>query len=419
MERYSEYKDSGVNWLGEIPRHWGLIKSKYLWKESFNISEQGNEELLSVSQYDGITPAKGDTRSEALDGYKIVKKDDLVINIMLAWMGGLGISAYNGIVSPAYCVYKLNHNYNPRFFHYLYKTPLYLSEFAKHSTGVIPSRWRMYTDDFGQVLSLIPPIEEQNAIVAYLDKVTSKIDAAIAQQQKMIELLNERKQIIINNAVTKGLDPTAKMKPSGIPWLGNIPAHWEVKKLKHLGTTTKNLINPKLFKEKKYSEYSMPAFDNGRMPAFVMGDNMESTKILLNGATLLVNKLNVHKRRIWFVNDPGPNSVASTEFIPFQLTHVHSQYVEYMLISDQITNYLRNNEFGATNSQRRISPNIIFNTNVTIPPIEEQIKIADYLKKQFMRIDMIIDKKKTILRLFKERKQIIINDIVTGKVKVI
>ena len=146
---------------------------------------------------------------------------------------------------------------------------------------------------------------------------------------------------------------------------------------------------------------------------------MESTKILLNGATLLVNKLNVHKRRIWFVNDPGPNSVASTEFIPFQLTHVHSQYVEYMLISDQITNYLRNNEFGATNSQRRISPNIIFNTNVTIPPIEEQIKIADYLKKQFMRIDMIIDKKKTILRLFKERKQIIINDIVTGKVKVI
>ena len=119
MERYSEYKGSGVEWLGEIPRHWGLIKSKYLWKESFNLSEQGNEELLSVSQYDGITPAKGDTRSEALDGYKIVKKDDLVINIMLAWMGGLGISSYNGIVSPAYCVYKLNHNYNPRFFHYL------------------------------------------------------------------------------------------------------------------------------------------------------------------------------------------------------------------------------------------------------------------------------------------------------------
>ena len=97
----------------------------------------------------------------------------------------------------------------------------------------------MYTDDFGQVLSLIPPIEEQNAIVAYLDKVTSKIDAAIAQQQKMIELLNERKQIIINNAVTKGLDPTAKMKPSGIPWLGNIPAHWEVRRLGSLGSFSK------------------------------------------------------------------------------------------------------------------------------------------------------------------------------------
>ena len=104
--------------------------------------------------------------------------------------------------------------------HYLYKTPMYLAEFARHSTGVIPSRWRMYTDDFGQVLTLIPPIDEQDKIVSYLDKVTSKIDEAIAQQQKMIDLLNERKQIIINNAVTKGLNPDAPMKYSGVDWIG-------------------------------------------------------------------------------------------------------------------------------------------------------------------------------------------------------
>ena len=176
MERYSEYKDSGVKWLGEIPSHWEVRKAKYLWKESFSISENGSEELLSVSQYDGVTPAKGESRSESLKGYKIVNENDLVINIMLAWLGGLGVSKFNGIVSPAYCIYKNIANSNPSFLHYLYKTPLYLAEFARHSTGVVPSRWRLYSDDFGQGLTLLPPLDEQEAIAAYLDSVTSKID---------------------------------------------------------------------------------------------------------------------------------------------------------------------------------------------------------------------------------------------------
>ena len=234
MQRYDTYKDSGVKWLGEIPSHWEVIKSKYLWKESFSISENGNEELLSVSQYDGITPAKGDSRSESLKGYKIVSENDLVINIMLAWMGGLGVSKFDGIVSPAYCVYKLTKDSNPKYLHYLYKTPLYLAEFARHSTGVIPSRWRMYTDDFGQVVSLLPLRKEQDAIVEYLDEKMAKINAAIAQQQKMIDLLNERKQIIINRAVTKGLNPNAKMKDSGVEWIGEVPEEWEVRRIKYI-----------------------------------------------------------------------------------------------------------------------------------------------------------------------------------------
>ena len=228
MERYSEYKDSGVKWLGKIPSHWELLKSKYLWKETFENSTSGKEELLSVSQYTGVTKSKADSRSESLVGYKIVHKDDLVINIMLAWLGGLGVSNDEGVVSPAYCTYKLIRDYNPKFLHYLYKTPMYLAEFARHSTGVVPSRWRMYTDDFGQVVSLLPPVEEQDAIVRYLDAATSKIDKAIAMQQKMIDLLNERKQIIIQNAVTKGLDENVEMKDSGVEWIGMIPKHWEI-----------------------------------------------------------------------------------------------------------------------------------------------------------------------------------------------
>lgn len=106
MNRYNSYKDSGEKWLGEIPSHWKLIRSKYLWREKQNRSNSGKETLLSVSQYDGVTPSKDESRSESLEGYKVVNKNDLVINIMLAWLGGLGVSKYEGIVSPAYCIYS-------------------------------------------------------------------------------------------------------------------------------------------------------------------------------------------------------------------------------------------------------------------------------------------------------------------------
>ncbi len=398
MERYSEYKDSGVNWLGEIPRHWGLIKSKYLWKESFNISEQGNEELLSVSQYDGITPAKGDTRSEALDGYKIVKKDDLVINIMLAWMGGLGISAYNGIVSPAYCVYKLNHNYNPRFFHYLYKTPLYLSEFAKHSTGVIPSRWRMYTDDFGQVLSLIPPIEEQNAIVAYLDKVTSKIDAAIAQQQKMIELLNERKQIIINNAVTKGLEPTAKMKPSSIPWLGNIPAHWEVRKLKQIARLQSGeTINSEMFTESGY-----PVFGGNGFRGYTDTYNHDGNYILIGRQGALCGNINYAHGQFFATEH-------AVVVYPFKYEDII--WLGELLRSSNL------NQYSQSAAQPGLSVSVIGNICYPYPPDKEKKKISTYLQSVLPKIENGINICNDRIDLLQERKQIIINEVVTGKVK--
>ena len=424
MERYSEYKDSGVERLGEIPRHWGLIKSKYLWKESFNLSEQGNEELLSVSQYDGITPAKGDTRSEALDGYKIVKKDDLVINIMLAWMGGLGISSYNGIVSPAYCVYKLNHNYNPRFFHYLYKTPLYLSEFAKHSTGVIPSRWRMYTDDFGQVLSLIPPIEEQNAIVAYLDKVTSKIDAAIAQQQKMIELLNERKQIIINNAVTKGLDPTAKMKPSGIPWLGNIPAHWEVRRLGALGSFSKggNISRDSLTDYGKeailygdiYTKYNIIAKN---IQHFVSEKTAKESVRIYNDDIIMTGsgetKEDIGKTVVY----KGDEAYIGGDVILLRTNNCNNTFISYALNSQGAKDYRYKESKGEIIVH--IYPSSLKRLYIALPTLTEQHRIVDYLNRQMSSINHEISVIEQKIALLQERKQIIINEVVTGKVKVI
>lgn len=421
MERYSEYKDSGVKWLGEIPSHWEVVKSKYLWKESFAVSDSGREKLLSVSQYDGVTPTKSDSRSESLKGYKIVSKNDLVINIMLAWMGGLGVSKYEGIVSPAYCIYKLCDSSNPRFLHFLYKTPLYLAEFARRSSGVIPSRWRMYTDDFGQVLSLLPPRKEQDAIVSYLDSVTSKIDEAIAQQQKMIDLLNERKQIIINDAVTKGLDPKAKMKDSGIDWIGQIPEHWETIQLKKyakiiLGKMLSNLQNNETeyicakdvhygnidisdLKKMNFSKSEKEMYEVKKGDLLIVEGgagaggcaiyNYEKTGICIQNSIMIVRC----------------NEKIINEYVCFFLQSINEKgYVEYVCNKATIPHFTKEKVGSVT---------------IPVPSRTEQLEIVKYVKNNISPINLAIESANKQIALLQERKQIIINDVVTGKVKVV
>ena len=403
MERYSEYKDSGAQWLGKIPKHWDVIKAKYLWNEVFSFSENGSENLLSVSQYDGVTQAKNESRSESLKGYKKVVKNNLVINIMLAWMGGLGVSEYNGIVSPAYCVYRLKKAANPQFMHYLYKTPMYLAEFARHSTGVIPSRWRMYTDDFGQVLTLIPPIDEQDKIVSYLDKVTSKIDEAIAQQQKMIDLLNERKQIIINNAVTKGLNPDAPMKDSGIDWIGEIPEHWEQKRLRFLcniKTGDKDTIDRE---------------DNGKYPFYVRSPKIEHiNSFSFDGEAVLMAGDGVGAGKV-FHYVKGKFGCHQRVYIIYNFKNVEGEYLYYYM---QIKFKHIIEQYSAKSTVDSVRLFMLQNFNILIPSTQEQNNIISHIKNATVRIDKVISFQQRMLALLQERKQIIITDVVTGKVKV-
>ena len=245
MEQYDKYKPSGVDWIGEIPEHWGVERTKWLFAESKlrnRESESFDEDLLSVSEYYGIAKRveridNNDilNRAESLSEYKIVTKGELVINIMLAWKKGLGISDYNGIVSPSYCVFKLLDEKNdPKFFHYLYRTDLYAEVFRQNSRGIIDSRLRLYPEEFFNIITIVPSIEEQTAIANFLDEKTAQIDKLITNKQKLIELLKEERTAVINQAVTRGIDPNVKLKSSGINWLGEIPEHWEMKKLKHV-----------------------------------------------------------------------------------------------------------------------------------------------------------------------------------------
>jgi type I restriction enzyme M protein len=208
VKKYDSYKDSGNERIGEVPINWDIKKNKYFTQPHNNKSEKGEEELLSVSEHQGVIPRSNIrekeehlSRSESLAGYKKVKKGELVSNIMLAWKRGLGVSKYDGIVSPAYSVFSFL-NSEPKYFHYLFRTDEYISEFKRNSTGVIESRLRLYDDEFGAIKSHFPPQSEQKKIFEYLDEKTQLIDRAVSIEEKRIELLKEYKKSLIHEVAT-------------------------------------------------------------------------------------------------------------------------------------------------------------------------------------------------------------------------
>ena len=235
LKPYPAYRTAEGGWLGTIPSHWTVRRMKYVVREVDSRSTSGREQLLRVSQYTGVTQRRRadggdepDTRAASLVGYKQVEPNDLVINIMLAWNGSLGVSHHPGITSPAYCVYRFGPDLHPWYFHNLLRTPIYKTRIKASSTGVVESRLRLYSDDLGRIEGLVPPPEEQAAIVRFLDWANGRLERAIRAKRKVIALLTEQKQAIIHRAVTRGLDPTVPLKPSGTPWLGDIPQHWEL-----------------------------------------------------------------------------------------------------------------------------------------------------------------------------------------------
>ena len=182
MQTY-ELEKTDVDFITEIPKHWNLNRAKKIFREIDERSEDGSEVLLSVSEYTGVTPktkkyedADWVGRAESLEGYKKCKKNDLVSNIMLAWKRGLGVTDHDGIVSPAYCIYRSNHKAHPKFMHYLLRNSLYTTEFKRHSKGIIESRLTLYSERFLPIPLITPPIEEQKAIAEYLEEICSKIN---------------------------------------------------------------------------------------------------------------------------------------------------------------------------------------------------------------------------------------------------
>lgn len=426
-------KDSGIAWIGEIPEDWEIARIKQLFSEVNDRCESSeNYTLLSVSEYYGIAPKSEKisdddmlTHAETLDGYKICKENDLVMNIMLAWKRALGVSKYVGIVSPAYCVFRKKRNMYVKYFHYLFRTDIYANLFKQYSTGIIDSRLRLYPDKFLSLKCQVPPLDIQHRIADYLDRKCSQIDAIIARQQEVIEKLKAYKLSVITEAVTKGLNPHAPMKDSGVEWIGEIPEQWKVAKLKFVAS---------FYNGDRSSKYpsGTDIVDEGVI--FVTSNNLGntfldttiSTKYItkekyddLGGAKIRINDIifclrgSVGKCSI---NKSENEGTIASSLVVIRAKKILADYLIFALQCPGITAVSTLNAIGI--GSLNLSADDISEIFIPIPPEKEAAEIAEFLYKRIGKIDHVINEKNNYVNHFVMYKKSLIYEVVTGKKEV-
>lgn len=426
MATYDSYKDSGVKWLGQIPSHWE-VKSLRNFLKPFSIRNQADKQLLSVTREKGviIRGAKGDNDNnnvipEDLSGYKHVLPGDFVINKMKSWQGSYGVSDIEGIVSPAYFTYHLDFP-NKRFFSLALRSRVYIPFFMQYSKGIRVDQWDLTPDALKTIPFFLPPSDEQEAIVAYLDKATAEIDSAIEAQQKMIDALNERKQIIITRAVTRGLNPDAPLRDSGIDWLGQIPAHWKVSQLRRISAIKTGKTPPSSTTE-YYDNRDIIWYTPGDFPAssIYLGDserkldNRASKIITIYPAnTVLLVGIGGTLGKVGFTNKSCFSNQQINAIIP--KPSYNGKFLAYYLTA--IREAIRNSANSAT--LPILNQDATKRLPVVIMPLNEQDSIVDAIEKEIAPITDSIKICERTISLLQERKQIIINEVVTGKKKVI
>ncbi len=434
MRRYESYKDSGVEWLGEVPHCWDVKKVKNIFHLIAEPAAKNNQcELLSVYTDIGVKPRaeleERGNKASTTDGYWVVKKGDIVVNKLLAWMGAIGLSEYDGVTSPAYDILRPYKKINGKFFHYLFRTPLCLSEFKKNSRGIMDMRLRLYFEELGNIYIPFPSYPEQQKIAQFLDDKTAKIDQALDLAEKQIALLKEHKQILIQNAVTRGLNPDVPLKDSGVKWTGQVPEHWDIKRFRNLFDFGKGLS---ITKENLQDE-GIPCVNYGEVHSrygFEVIPERDALKCV-DSKYLVFNNSMLNKGDFVFA-DTSEDIEGSGNFTylnsstrifagyhtvitRLKITAIH-RYIAYYFDSLSFRNQIRNKVKGV--KVFSITQSILKGTFVLLPNLKEQQQIADYLDTQTAKIDQAIALKTAHIEKLKEYKSVLINDVVTGKVQV-
>lgn len=430
VDKYTAYKDSGAEWLGEIPDHWDCIRMKHLFRD-VSIKNRPNAELLSVTQDQGVVPRTSvENRmvmpSGNLESFKYIQKGDFAISLR-SFEGGLEYCHQDGIISPAYTVLKAKTKIADNYYKYLFKSYSFISEIQTSVVGIREGKNISY-EELCYSFMPVPLIEEQTDIANFLDGKTAQIDKAIAQKEKLIELLKERQQILIHKAVTRGLNPNVKMKDSGVEWIGEIPEHWEVKKLKYLVDIKGGFAFESTdFKNEgvqliRIANTYMNELCLDRQPVFLDYKCLESHRdwVVSKGDILISLTGTLGKRDYGFaIQIENENKYLLNQRVAKISTKgiIKAEYILNILHSEMFLGPLF--MLPAGTKQANLSNDNVLNINVAVPSSpQERNLILEFIKDLKKRITKAITNKQQEIEKLKEYKATLINAAVTGKIKV-
>jgi type I restriction enzyme S subunit len=404
LRPYPEYKESGQPFLGKIPAHWDVFRNGRLFSQR-NETGFGELPILEVSLKTGVRVRDMDNlkRKQVMadrEKYKRAAQGDLAYNMMRMWQGAIGVAPVDGLVSPAYVVVRPFPEMDCRYFSYLFRTTAYMNEVDAYSRGIVKDRNRLYWQDFKRMPSVVPPVAEQRQIVRFLNDVGAKIQRFIRNKRRLIKLLKDQKQHIINQAVTRGINPNVKLKPSGVEWIGDIPAHWEVRKLKHIAAMKSgdNLTSEQIVEVAEY-----PVYGGNGLRGYFNRFNKEGKYLLVGRQGALCGNVHRVDGKFW----------ATEHAVVTDVNHKFSvDWYYYMLTVMNL------NQYSESAAQPGISVEKIQNLRTALPSLEEQKTLVSYIEKETATIDYTITRTEREIELMREYRDRLIADVVTGQVDV-
>lgn len=431
LKPYPSMKTSGVKWLGKVPEHWKMVPLCSIARPK-SITEQKDRELLSVYlgrgviRFSEVKEKRTNTTSEDLSKYQAVDPGDFVLNNQQAWRGSVGVSMHSGIVSPAYIVLSLDTRLNSEFANLLFRDRTMVSHYLIASKGVGSIQRNLYWPHLKRVSILLPPMTEQIAIAHYVNHIDRRVNRLIQAKRKQIELLKEQKRVMIHQVVTRGLDADTPLKESGFTWLGKVPAHWKVKKLRYIGRFQNglNISGDAFGSGDPFVSYS-DVFNNANIPESPSGlvrsshedqatYNLKIGDILFTRTSETSDKIGIASACLELI----PRSTFAGFLIRFrpQTELLNPRYSTYLFRNQGVQEHFAKSMDLVTRAS--LSQEALKALPICIPPMKEQNEIADFISKEAEKLQRLITCSEGKIMLLQEYRSRLVSDVVTGKLDV-
>ena len=420
---YPEYKDSGISWLGHIPIEWELRRAKFIFQRIQRVVRD-NDNIVTAFR-DGQVTLRLNRRTDGFTnalqeiGYQGVRKGDLLIHAMDGFAGAIGISDSDGKCSPvcSVCIPRTGLHIEPQYYGYLIRQLAVTGYITSLAKGIRERSTEFRYSEFSPLELALPTIHEQRTIASFLDYETARIDQLIAKQQQLIELLKEKRQAVISHAVTKGLNPNAPMKDSGVEWLGQVPEHWDVMKFNHCANIRNGQVDPTV---KPYKGYILIAPNHiesgtGRLLELQTAEEQgaDSGKYLCKKGEVIYSKIRPALAKACI--SPKDDVICSADMYPINgCETLANDFLVWFLLSDCFTRFAVNQADRV--AMPKINRDALGECRIPIPPIEEQKEIISTIVYKIEKLDLLIATANKAIQFIQERRTALISAAVTGKI---